>query len=162
MCPPILIAGLSAAMGAVGAIQQGSAAKAQADAQADAYRRQALIETQTGEYQAARRQDQVNNTMGTQTALVGGSGVTLDGSPSDVISSTASEGALDTSAIRWNARNQADTLNYQAKLSNISGKNAQTGSYFNAAGSLFGGLGQIGKMYDPKRTMFGNVFGMGS
>lgn len=162
MCFPIIAAALGTAVSMAGAIQQGSAAKAQADAQADAYRRQALIETQTGEYQAARRQDQVNNTMGTQTALVGGSGVTLDGSPSDVISSTASEGALDTSAIRWNARNQADTLNYQAKLSNISGKNAQTGSYFNAAGSLFGGLGQIGKMYDPKRTMFGNVFGMSS
>ncbi|WP_448950593.1 hypothetical protein [Labrys neptuniae] len=131
-------------LSAIGAIQQGNAAKAQADAQADAYRRQALIESQTGEYQAQRRQDQINSTIGTQTALVGGSGVNFDGSPSDVIGSTASEGALDTSAIRWNAKNQADTLGYQAKLANIQGKNAQTGSYLSAAGNLFSGLGKLG------------------
>lgn len=162
MCPPILIAGLSAAMGAVGAIQQGSAAKAQADAQADAYRRQAQIEMQTGQYSANIKKEEGDQIIGQQIAAVGGSGVTNAGSPSDVYSGTASTNQRDQDAIMWSARNQADTLNYQAKLSNIQGKNAQTGSYFNAGGSLFGGLGQIGKMYDPKRTMFGNVFGMSS
>ncbi|QEN88231.1 hypothetical protein FZC33_18820 [Labrys sp. KNU-23] len=132
-------------LSAIGAIQQGNAAKAQSDAQAEAYRRQAQIETMTGEYQAGRKQDQVDSTIGTQTALTGGSGVNLDGSPTDVIGSTASEGALDVAAIRWNAKNQTNNLNYQARLANIAGRNAQTGGYLTAAGSLFGGLGRLGK-----------------
>ncbi|WP_448953073.1 hypothetical protein [Labrys neptuniae] len=161
MCP-IILGLVGTAVSVAGAIQQGNAAKAQADAQAAAQRRQAVIETQTGEYQAQRKNEEGQQIIGQQMAAVGGSGFTNDGSPTDVYKSTASSNRLDQDAIRWNATNQSNNLTYQAQLSNIQGKNAQTGSYLSAAGNLFGGLGQIGKMWDPKRTALGNVFGMNS
>ena len=55
---------------------------------------------QQGEYQAGRKQDEINRTIGSQIAMTAGSGIGLDGSPSDAIASTFSEGALDTGALR--------------------------------------------------------------
>ena len=141
------------AVSAVGAIAGGQAAQSQADQQAALYRQQAQQTLSQGEYEAGRKQDEINKTMGTQVALTGGSGVNLDGSPSDVIGSTASEGALDTSAIRYGARVNANNLKYQAGVSRAQGQNAATSGFLSAGGTLFGGLGQLG-------TRLGRPYGM--
>jgi hypothetical protein len=136
----------------VGSIMAGQAAKSQADAQAAAYKQQAANTLTQGSYEANRQWEGVEQTMGQQVALAGGSGVTMDGSVSDVIGSTASSGALDNSAILYGAKVNANNLKYQARLATISGQNALTGSYFSAAGNLFGGLGQLGKSATPARN----------
>lgn len=128
-------------LSAVGSIAQGNAAKAQADAQAKALNQQASTTVQAGEYQAARKQDEIDQTMGTQIAMGGASGFDLTGSPSDAIASTASQGALDTEAIRWNAKSQAQNLNYQANLTRQSGSQAKTAGYIGAFSNVVGGLG---------------------
>ncbi len=128
-------------LSAVGSIAQGNAAKAQADAQAKALNQQAVTTVQAGEYQAARKQDEIDQVMGTQVAMGGASGVDLTGSPSDAIASTASQGALDTEAIRWNAKSQAQNLQYQANLTRRSGSQAQKAGYIGAFTNLVSGIG---------------------
>lgn len=147
MCFPILgaIASLAGtAMSAVGSIAQGQAQKNAADAQAAALKQQATNELNAGEYQAGRKQDEINKTMSTQVALASSSGFDLTGSPTDAVASTASQGALDTGAIRWNARTAANNDKYQAKLVTQQGKSAQTAGYIGAAASAFSGLSSMG------------------
>jgi hypothetical protein len=161
MCPPILVAAASlagTAMSAAGAIQQGNAQKAAADAQAASYNRQAVMARQQGEYQVARQQDQIDKTIGTQIALTSGSGVDLSGSPSDVIGSTASDGALSTSTTRYGATVQASNLAYQARLARQSGQAAQQAGMIGAAGGILGGLGNFGT--SGNFTTLGSAFGM--
>ena len=146
MCPPLL-ALIPAGIGAAGTILSGQAQSAQAKAQAAAYDRQALMTRQQGEYQAQRKQEEIDRTTAQQIADVASSGFTFDGSPSDVIGSTASTGALDTSAIRRSANIQAADLTYQGQLSRINGKNALTGSILGAAGGILGGLSKLGNSF---------------
>lgn len=164
MCWPIVgvIASLAGtAASAAGSLSAGQAAKAQADAQAKAYQQQADQEVMKGQYEGARKTEEGNQLMGRQTALAAGSGVDTTGSPTDVVASTASSVALDRSAIEYGARVNANNLNYEAALSKMQGQNAVTGSYFNAAGSIFGGLGQIAKIGAQDKTFMGNNFGPG-
>lgn len=162
MCPPLLIGLIGTAVSAAGSIASGQAQKAQADAQAKAYQQQAQQEQLQGQYQADRKQEEINQQIGSQTAQIAASGVGTTGSPTDVVASTASQGSLDRSAILYGAKVRSQNDMYQAQLSKISGRNAQTGSYLSAAGSVFGGLGQMGKMYDPNKTFMGNMFGYNS
>ncbi|MDQ0392193.1 hypothetical protein [Labrys monachus] len=161
MCPPILIAATSlagTALSAYGSIAAGNAQKAAADAQAAADNRQASMALQQGEYQADRKQDEINRTIGSQIASTAASGLDLSGSPSDVIASTASEGALDTSAMRYGARVQADNLIYQGKLARQGGQVAEQAGAIGAAGGLLGGLGKFGD--NGGFTLLGSAFGL--
>jgi len=146
MCPPLLAilpyAGM--AVSAAGSVMGGMMQQSQAKAQAAAYERQAQMARLQGEYQAQRKQEDIDRVTGEQLAGAASAGVSLDGSPSDVIASTASSGALDTAALRWNARIQADDLGYQARIARMNGRNAMIGGIVGAAGGLLGDLGRFG------------------
>lgn len=166
MCPPALIAIASlagTAMSAYGSIAAGNAQKSQADAQAQLDTRQAVMTGQQGEYQAARKQDEINKNTGAQIAAVSGSGVDISGSPTDVISSSVSEGALDTSAIRYGAKINSDNLMYQAVTSRQAGQAAQQAGVIGAVSSVIGGIGQLGAGKGPQAgaggATLGNAFG---
>lgn len=163
MCPMIL-GFASAAIGAASSVMGGMMQQSQAKAQAAAYDRQSVMTLKQGEYEAGRKVDEVNAITGRQVALTGGSGVTLEGSPTDVIGSTASEGQMDIGAIRWGAKTKADTLAYQGRLERIQGQNAMAGGVLGGIGSLVGGLGKLGASpsptaKNPNATYFGNMFG---
>ena len=149
MCPPLLaiLPYAGRAVSAAGSVMGGMMQQSQAKAQAAAYERQAQMARLQGEYQAQRKQEEIDRLTGQQIASVAASGVTLDGSPTNVIASTASTGALDTGALRWNARIQSDDLTYQARLARINGRNAMVGGIVGAAGGLLGDLGKLGSRY---------------
>lgn len=153
MCFPVAMALVSAGISAAGSVMGGAMAQQQAKAQKAAYDRQAQMTTMQGEYEAGRKQDEINQITGRQVALTGGSGVTLEGSPTAVIADTASQGALDIGAIRWGAKVKADTFNYEGQLAKIQGQNAMAGGIMGGIGSLVGGLGKAGATY------LGNKFG---
>lgn len=157
MCPMIL-GFASTAISAAGSVMGGMMARSQASAQSAAYKRQANMELLQGEYQAQRKQDEINQLTGQQIAGTAASGVQLEGSPTDVIRSTVSEGAMDVGTIKWNARTASDTLKYKADLSDIEGKNAMAGGIMGGVGSLVSGLGKMGSQA-KKGTYLGNVFG---
>lgn len=140
-------------LSAYGSIAQGQAAKAQADAQAKGLEQQAVYEMQAGGYQAARKKDEIDQVMGTQVAQAGSSGFDLTGSPSDAISSTASQGQLDIDAIKTNALGQAQNLRYQANVTRASGKSAQTAGYIGAFTNAVSGLGSAYTDYQKVNLM---------
>lgn len=146
MCPPLLAilpyAGM--AVSAAGSVMGGMMQQSQAKAQAAAYERQAQMARLQGEYQAQRKQEDIDRVTGEQLAGAASAGVSLEGSPSDVLASTASSGALDTAALRWNAGIQADDLNYQARIARMNGRNAMIGGIIGAAGGLLSNLGSLG------------------
>lgn len=120
MCLPIIggiIQGAGAAMGAL-------SARAQAKGQAEMDRRQAGIEATTGAYKAARTQDEIDRTIGSQRAGFAANGLAMSGSAADTIASTAEEGALDVAAIRWNSKLVGDNLRYKAKLEDANASQA--------------------------------------
>ena len=138
MCPisatTLLIAG--AAVSAVGAISAGQA-------QANASKYQANIATQNANaaqqqaQQAALLQEQKTaQLLGTQRAGYGGSGITSEGSPLDVLSSTASAAELDRQTILYQGHIRAAGYQDDATLARMAGDAAVTNSYFSATGAI--------------------------
>lgn len=157
MCGPVMGI-LGAGMSLIGGIAQGNAAKQAADAKAaesaanaSLQRRQAGIEQTTSQYQQAQKEVQLRKLEGNQINAYAGSGLTLSGSPTDVITDATREGMLDVAAIRWNSDLKAGNLNYQGAINDMNAANQRkAGSLAQTAGIIsgisgavkaFGGLG---------------------
>lgn len=124
MCAPALTL-ISGLISGIGAAAQASAQAASHKAAAEAQRRQAQIETITGAYKAERQQDQVDRVLGSQRASFAAGGLSMSGSPSDLVIESAQEGALDVAAIRWSSSMQAQTHNYNAKIEDMNARSAK-------------------------------------
>jgi hypothetical protein len=125
MCGPALVLGL------IGAGVQAAAAGHQADAQARAERiqamqaqqqselqnRQANNEATAGQFQEARKREQAAKLSSQQRTLVGGSGFTMGGSPTDVVIDSRQGAELDASALRYGTKIKQDNLLYQSGVS---------------------------------------------
>jgi len=171
MCDPFTI--LATAISAGGAIMQGQAQSAQYEAQAAQYdaqaklqQRQAMIEQITGQYEAKRKQEQVSRVIAGQRNRYAGSGVLIDGSPTDVMIDASREGALDVAAIQWGQTLKAENLQYQSSISTMNAgiardaaSTAQTVGLINAGSSLLTPF-TSGTTGAANRTKFGNLFGM--
>ena len=151
------LSALGTVISTVGAIQQGQAQAGQANFQAGVARNNAIIAQQ----QATRarqqadidRQDFLRNQsdlLSSRRALMGGVGVSAGaGSPLAVSSDFAGETALNALRIQNQGQVEANRLQQtvmnqqaQAGLFGMQGRQAQTGSFFRAGGTLFSGLGR--------------------
>ena len=152
----------STAVSAVGAMQQGKAAQAQANYQAGISANNAKI----AEYQAtdaetrgqqdeARHRQQVQRFLGTQKASIAGSGFELgDETSQSILGDTAAMGELDALTIRnnaqreaWGFRVQGSNATAEAGLQRMAGKQARTSSFWNAGGDLLSGASKFGTQY---------------
>lgn len=111
----------STGLGVFGALQQASAASAAAKIQQQQYKqqaefegRQANLEQMKGGYEARRRGEQLSNLAGQQRGQFAAAGVSLAGSPTDVIIDSQAEGALDLAALRFGTDIRTDNLRYSA------------------------------------------------
>jgi hypothetical protein len=134
-------------MSLVGGVVQGIGAKAKANqdaenykAQANMQKRQAGVVQTTGAYKAQRQQDNVARALGAQRAAYAGSGVALSGTPLDTIEESATEGALDVAAIRWNTDAEATTQRYNASTSMASAKAAKKAGNVAMLSPIIGGV----------------------
>lgn len=141
------LAAVAPVFGLIGAAVQGIGAKAQANqeaanykAQAENQKRQAAVVQTTGAYKAQRQQDQVDRTLGAQRAAYAGSGVALSGTPLETIEESATEGALDVAAIRWNTNAEATTQRQNAAVSTASAKAAKRAGTIAAITPIIGGV----------------------
>lgn len=155
---------LGAATSVYGSIQQGQAAKAQADYQAAVARNNAVLASRAaadarsqGEVAAANRARQGAQLLGRQRATLASNGVLVDqGSALDLTSDTAGQNELDQLTIRNNAERQAlgfeaQGMNYgsQAGLDTAAGSNAASAGYTRAFGSALSGAGSVAsRWYD--------------
>tara|TARA_B100000287_G_scaffold434986_1_gene501283 strand:- start:1659 stop:2279 length:621 start_codon:yes stop_codon:yes gene_type:complete len=142
---------------AAGMIQQGQAQAAQANYQAKVAQNNALVARQ----QATRAQQQADldkqdflrnqsDLLSSRRALLGGVGVSAGaGSPLAVSSDFAGETALNALRIQNQGEVEANRLQQaavnqqaQAGLFRAQGRQAQTGSFFRAGGTLLSGIGK--------------------
>lgn len=120
MCLPIVAGVISGIGSAMGALQT----RAQHKANEALNKRQALIETATSSYEVQRKQEELQRLAGSQRANSIANGLSLVGSPADIIEDSATEGALDVAAIRWNSGLKSDNLRYQAKVDSMNARSA--------------------------------------
>ena len=150
-----LIGGL---ISAVGSLQAGAAGKAQADYQAAVARNNKVIAEQNAVYevQAGQVEEQASRmkygeAIGEEKAQQAASGVlTESGSAPKVRQTTQLMSELDAATIADNAayrayglRTQGQNFESQARLYEFQGQQAQTASFFNAAGSIIGGFSSM-------------------
>lgn len=100
----------------------------------------ALAESQALEDERKQRL-MTKKLIGSMRANYGASGVTLEGSPMEVIEESAMQAELDALNIKHAGKARATQYRNQAALARYYGKEARTLGYLGAAGSLLGGAG---------------------
>lgn len=147
MCLPAVLPIIGGVLAGVGGAMKAKAEQASLNAQGAFNDRQAKIERMAGAYKAERTQDQVDRTLGAQRAGFAANGVALSGSPADVIVDSATEGALDVAAIRWNSGLAADNYRYKAKIDRMNASAAGRAAPLAFITPIIGGVSEgIGNM----------------
>jgi len=137
---PLMIAqAASSALSAAGAIYEGQAAYKAGVYNAGVLRlKAAQIRTQA---QAEEQQllKNARKTVGDMRANYGASGLTMEGSPLDIMEESIKAANTDAYNIKYKGEMEARNAEFQAKLAQFRGESARTASYFQAASSLIGG-----------------------
>lgn len=154
MADPITIMTIaSSAMQAVGAIQQGNAAMAQARAQQNAAnynaqvkRNQATIESQQANAREEQQRRAARGLLGKQRAAITQAGIGLGGSALDIEEQSAIRAELDALTIRYEGDIKSKGLlasaaqdTYEGEVALVAGKNAQKAAYISAGASILSG-----------------------
>lgn len=144
----------STVLGAAGSVQQGNAANASAqynaqvaDMNAKLSERQARDAVARGSIDEQQQRMKTSLTLGQQRAAMAASGVDLKfGSPLDALVDTATMGELDALTIRTNTyreerdiRQQGLNAQGQASMMRAEGAAAKSGGFLSAAGTVLGG-----------------------
>lgn len=137
--PIILMVG--AGIAAAGAIQQGQAAKAAAKRNAAIADRNGAISRDLALRDANAQTKEGRRRIGSMRAGYAASGVTLEGSPMDVIEDSAASIELDRLNILYKGELAALGYSDESESATMRGKQAQTESYFRASSALMQGAG---------------------
>ena len=143
--PLIMVAG--AALSAYGAYQQGQAKKAASQYNAELRERDATIAHQQAEADVDIFRRRAAQTHGSIVAGYGASGVTLEGSPIDVLAMSQENAAMDEQIIRYKGNLKAMGYHDSAALERLSGESAERQGTLNAASQFLMGMGQAGATY---------------
>lgn len=145
MGPLAIIAAAGGIMGAAGNIIEGQAAYKAGKLNAGVLRLKAAeIRKKTVEDE---RQTMVNarKAVGEMKANYGASGVTMEGSPLDILEESIAAANRDSFNIRYAGEMEARSAEFDANLAEMQGKAARTSSYFGAFSSLAGGATKAGE-----------------
>ncbi len=144
--PFLMIAG--AAMSAIGAIQQGKAAKAAADFNVKVGEQNAAISRQNAADQARQQERETYMRLGAVRAAQGASGGAAgEGSVLDVIGDVAAQGELEKQQIIYRGELAARGYQNTATLDAFSGETAQKSSYWKAGAELLSGASKAYSSY---------------
>ena len=145
------------AISAVGAIQQGKAAKKAAEYNAAVQRNQAIAARQKAEFDADRARAQAAALRSKQRTAFAKGGVALEGTPLLVLEQTAEAQELDAQAILYGGEVSATGYEAQAGLSEIEGAAAQQAGVFGAGATLLTGAGGTALEYQKAtgKPLFG-------
>lgn len=129
------------AVNAYTSIQAGKEAEFSGEVDANLNEQAAVIEEQQGEAEAQAIRDRSRRLMGSQRASFLKSGLTLDGTASDVIYDSALEGELEALNARYRSKIGAMFSRKEAAMSRYSGKAQKRAYYAGAAGTVLSGVG---------------------
>lgn len=143
-----------AAMGIFGSLIQGIGAMQQANAQAAEYKakaamdkRQAQIERIKGVYEAGRVKEKGELTFGAQRAAYSSAGVSLEGTPTDVVSESTAQNQLDVQAVMWGQTIAGQNYDYQARIETMNAKSAKKAGFFAALSPILSGFSSLQGAY---------------
>jgi hypothetical protein len=145
---PLLIA--TTALSAFGSIMQGNQAAEAGAAQQAAYNQAAENERLASGYEATRVADRNRRAASAALTQVAGSGLTLTGSPTEVLADNAVQSQMDIDAIRFGSQIKQGNLRTQGDLAFMTGQQKQQAGYIGAATSVAGGLTQL---YTPRSAI---------
>lgn len=149
-----VVAVASAATTAYVTIQQGNAAKKQADAKAKAAEMEGQLRDMNARSAAAEHQKEAARIQSSQVASAAGAGVDLESeSLLTIMADTANKYNMDAEQMRRTGRIQNAAATYSAGYTRAAGRNAQTGSYFKAGSTLLDGV-STGLTYGNKAGWF--------
>jgi len=137
----------STAMSAVSQMQQAKAQESAADYNAKLNKRNADIALQQGAADAEAQRRQNIMRFGAARAAYGAAGVTGDGSPLDVLESSAINMELDRQTILRNAKLKSMGYGESATLDEMSGANAKSAGQSGAVGIILSGATKAAGYY---------------
>lgn len=139
MDPKTILTVASTALQALGAISQGAAAKSAASYNAQLAEREAATARDTAAYEEQKSRDQARKVLGAQRSAFSKAGVTLEGTPLEVLAETAAEAEADALMIR-RAGSIAEARSLaEAAQQRMAGRAAMTKGIMSAGGRLLGG-----------------------
>ncbi len=152
---PLMLA--TTALTAAGSIMQGNQAAAAGEAQQAAYRQSADNERVASGYEATRLFERNRRASSAALTQVAGSGVSLTGSPTEILADNAIQTQMDIDAIRFGSKIKQNNLTMQGDLALMQGEQKQQAGYFGAATSVASGLTSL---YTPRASvrMGGSAF----
>ena len=137
-------------------------------AQSAAYRsqgqwadRQAVIERQQGNYEAARAGDQATRQLASMRGAYTSAGVALEGSPLTILEDSAREASLDQQAIRYGATLRSQASTFEAGQARRNASSARTGAIIGAISPFVDAFSQQ-RQNNQMRSMIRNPFLAGS
>lgn len=137
---------------AAGTIAAGAARKSAADFQAEQLEQQAKEERAAAGREADRAKKERDFVLSRQQSVASASGLgALDETVLDLAGDVTQQGAVNEGMIRYGGEERAKGRRAQAASARLEGKAAQTGSYFDAAGTIMGGIGDFASEYGVKR-----------
>lgn len=135
----VALAAVGAGVAAYSAVQQGDAAADAANHNSQLAAQQALIAQQQAEQDAQTQQRQARQRIGAASAAYGASGVSGDGSPLDVLSTSASQAELDRQNILYKGKLKSLGYQDQSQLDTAAAGQAQAGGALKAGSAVLTG-----------------------
>lgn len=133
---------VGAGMQVYGMMKGGDDAEDAAERNAALYEQQAQLQEYSTVVQLAKHGQEVNKLKGTQAVGYAKAGVTMEGTPTNVLADTAYQGAIDAAIIRREGELKAQIARMGGTAQLERGADISRASNINAAGTL---LTQLGK-----------------
>jgi hypothetical protein len=140
------------AMQAVGALSQGMQAKNAAKYNAKLAEQNAAMARDQANADAQAQQRDARRTIGLARANYGASGVTLEGSPLDVLEQSAALAELDRQTILYKGEVRATGYGNEAALEKHRGKTAMMEGIMGAGSAIVMGYGKYNERYGKGST----------
>lgn len=144
---PLIATAITTAVSVVGQMQQAKAQSQSANYNAKVSQRNAKVALQQGDMDAEAQRRKNIITLGAMRGAYGASGVTAEGSPLDVLETSATNMELDRQSILSKARLRAMGYSDDATLSGMSADSANSNGLTGTAGLLFAGAGKAYGQY---------------
>ena len=144
---------LSAATAAVGSISQANAQSKMANFNAKVAEQNAAAARQQAEADAQKQRRNVARQLAKRRTGFAAAGVSLEGSPLDLLEDLSMEGELDVLGIRQRGLAQAREFTLGASRSRFQGQLAQQRGAFSAADSLLSGGARVSRTLTPLRLL---------
>lgn len=142
MAPVMMFAG--PALQAMGQLQQAQTAKAVGRYNQQLGERSAGIARDQTAAEITRQQRTARRVQGAARAAYGASGVTMEGSPLDVLEDNATQAELDTLTLRYRGELRAQGYEQAGSMARFQGDQAARAGQMAAAGTLLGSFGKQG------------------